>query len=65
MSKSEGLTLVELLICIAMIGITVGIVSKIHQGDSLIPSKQSCLSQGGKWTEGMQYGRYTQLCTYN
>jgi hypothetical protein len=34
-------------------------------GNSVVPSKQSCLAAGGKWSEGIQYGRITQLCTYN
>jgi hypothetical protein len=34
-------------------------------GNSIVPSKQSCMNAGGKWSEGIQYGRITQLCTYN
>jgi hypothetical protein len=37
----------------------------IATGNSIVPSKQSCIAAGGKWSEGIQYGRITQLCTYN
>lgn len=65
MSKSEGFTLIELLIVIAIGGILLGIGVGAMKGESFIPSKQSCLSQHGKWTEGYERGHYTQLCTYN
>lgn len=65
MINSKGFTLVELLIVVAVGGITLAIVAGAMTGKSIIPSKESCLSQGGKWTEGIQYGRYTQLCTYD
>jgi hypothetical protein len=34
-------------------------------GGISISNKQSCINAGGKWSEGIQYGRITQLCTYN
>ena len=61
---SKGFTLVELLICVAIVGITASICVGMLSGNSLIQTKQSCLSAGGQWSEGIQYGRMTQLCTY-
>jgi prepilin-type N-terminal cleavage/methylation domain-containing protein len=63
--KSEGFTLVELLISCAIGGIVLAIAFGAMSGKSILPSKESCTSHGGKWTEGIQYGRMTQLCTYN
>lgn len=63
--KSEGFTLVELLISCAIGGIVLAVLFGIVNGDSIFPSKQQCMNSGGKWTEGIQYGRMTQLCTYN
>jgi prepilin-type N-terminal cleavage/methylation domain-containing protein len=63
--KSNGYTLVELMIVIAIAGIGCAVLFGIATGNSGIPSKQSCLNAGGKWSEGIQYGRITQLCTYN
>jgi prepilin-type N-terminal cleavage/methylation domain-containing protein len=63
--NSKGYTLVELMIVVAIGGILLAIVARAVTGDSVIPSKQSCLAAGGKWSEGIQYGRMTQLCTYN
>jgi prepilin-type N-terminal cleavage/methylation domain-containing protein len=61
----NGFTLVELLVVVAISGIGLVILFQIASGNSFIPSKQSCMNAGGKWSEGIQYGRVTQLCTYN
>lgn len=50
---------------IAGIGAILGVALSIANGDSIIPNKQQCLNAEGKWSEGIQYGRMTQLCTYN
>jgi len=61
----KGYTLIELLIVVAIGGIALAILVGIVNGNSILPSKQQCINSGGKWTEGIQYGRMTQLCTYN
>jgi prepilin-type N-terminal cleavage/methylation domain-containing protein len=61
----NGFTLIELLIVVAISGIGLAILFQIASGNSFIPSRQSCMDAGGKWSEGIQYGRMTQLCTYN
>ena len=61
----KGYTLIELLIVVAIGGIALAILASIVNGNSILPSKQQCLNAGGKWSEGIQYGRMTQLCTYN
>jgi prepilin-type N-terminal cleavage/methylation domain-containing protein len=61
----NGFTLIELLIAVAISGIGLAILFQIASGNSFIPSRQSCMDAGGKWSEGIQYGRITQLCTYN
>ena len=63
--NSKGFTLIELLIACAIGGIGLAILFGVVTGNSPIQTKQSCLSAGGKWSEGIQYGRLTQLCTYN
>lgn len=62
--NSKGFTLIELMIVCAVIGI--GLVSRFGfvTGNSIIQTKQSCLSVGGKWSVGIQYGRLTQTCEY-
>ena len=61
----NGFTLIELLIAVAISGIGLDILFQIASGNSFIPSRQSCMDAGGKWSEGIQYGRMTQLCTYS
>lgn len=61
---SKGFTLIELLIAVAIGGIGLVILFGIATGNSPIQTKQSCLSAGGEWSEGIQYGRLTQFCTY-
>lgn len=63
--KSEGFTLIELLIAVALGGIVLAIAMGAMNGNSIIPSRESCTSHGGKWTEGIQYGRHTAFCTYD
>jgi prepilin-type N-terminal cleavage/methylation domain-containing protein len=61
----NGFTLIELLIVVAIAGIGCAFLFIIATGNSIVPSRQDCISAGGKWSEGIQYGRITQLCTYN
>jgi prepilin-type N-terminal cleavage/methylation domain-containing protein len=61
----NGYTAIELIIAFAILGILAAIGVGAVTGNSVVPSKQSCLAAGGKWSEGIQYGRITQLCTYN
>lgn len=63
--KSKGYTLFEILVSVAIAGIFFAVVVGIISGTNTVPSKASCLAAGGKWSEGIQYGRVTQLCTYN
>ena len=66
MPSKNGYTLIELLVVVAIGGIGLAIIfGMVNGGNSILPSKQSCLDAGGKWSEGIQYGRMTQLCTYN
>jgi prepilin-type N-terminal cleavage/methylation domain-containing protein len=65
MKTKNGYTLIELLIVVAISGIGLAMIVGIVNGNSILPSKQQCLNAGGKWSEGIQYGRMTQLCTYN
>lgn len=65
LEKDKGFTLIELLIVCAIGGIVVAIAFGAMNANSVLPSRQSCTSQGGKWTEGYERGRMTQLCTYN
>lgn len=62
---SKGFTLIELLIVVAIAGIGLALLYNIATGNTIIPSKQNCISAGGKYSEGIQFGRMTQLCTYN
>ena len=55
----------ELQIAVAICGIGLVVIVGMVNGNSILPSKQQCINSGGKWTEGIQYGRMTQLCTYN
>ena len=61
----NGFTVLEVTIVFAIIGIIVAVGVGTVTGNSVVPSKQSCINAGGKWSEGIQYGRITQLCTYN
>jgi prepilin-type N-terminal cleavage/methylation domain-containing protein len=61
----NGYTVIELIIAFTILGILAAIGVGAVTGNSAVPSKQSCLAAGGKWSEGIQYGRITQLCTYN
>ncbi len=61
----KGFTLVELSIVFVILGILAAVGLGVANGDSMLPSKQQCINDGGKWSEGIQYGRITQLCTYN
>ena len=61
----NGFTLIELLIGVTIAGIGCAVLFGIATGNSIVPSKQACINAGGKWSEGIQYGRITQLCTYN
>jgi len=63
--KSNGFTIIELLIAGAISGIGLAILFGAVTGNFVVPSKQSCIAGGGKWTEGIQYGKITQLCAYN
>jgi prepilin-type N-terminal cleavage/methylation domain-containing protein len=63
--NSKGFTLIELLIACAIGGIGLAILFGVVTGNSPIQTKLSCMNAGGKWSEGIQYGRLTQLCTYN
>jgi prepilin-type N-terminal cleavage/methylation domain-containing protein len=63
--KANGFTLIELLIACAVGGILLASLFGAVTGNSPIQTKQSCINAGGKWSEGIQYGRLTQLCTYN
>lgn len=62
---TKGFTLIELLIVCAVCCIGLVVIVGAMNGNSILPSKQQCINSGGKWTEGIQYGRMTQLCTYN
>ena len=63
--KPNGYTFIELMIAVIFIGIFAGFIFSIVTGSSALPNKQACIAAGGKWSEGIQYGRITQLCTYN
>lgn len=63
--QPNGFTLLELVIACVIGGIGLALLFGIKIDNSIVPSKQSCMNAGGKWSEGIQYGRMTQLCTYN
>lgn len=66
--NEKGFSLLELLIIAALCGIGLTFLIGIATGigiNTTIPSKKSCIEAGGQWSEGIQYGRTTQLCTYN
>lgn len=63
---SKGFTLLELITVLTLVAIGGMFASLIISGDrTFIPSKQSCVDAGGQWSEGIQHGRMTQLCTYS
>ena len=51
----------ELIIAVAIVGILASISIQALTGKS---PKSDCLNAGGSWTEGMNFGRYSQFCTY-
>lgn len=59
----KGFTLIELLIAAAILGILTSVIVGAFPGKG-ISEKAQCLQSGGQWTEGIQYGRYTALCTF-
>jgi prepilin-type N-terminal cleavage/methylation domain-containing protein len=59
--KSPGFTLIELMIVIAIGSILLGVFFNIVDGKN---GKSHCIDGGGKWTEGIQFGNYTAICTY-
>lgn len=66
--QTNDLTFIEVAIVgttVAIVGTIVAMCPSMVNGNSILPSKQQCINGGGKWTEGIQYGRMTQLCTYN
>ncbi len=65
MIKPNGYTLIELMIAAIFIFIVGSFIYTAATGGVSVPTKQSCIDAGGKWSEGIQYGRITQLCTYN
>jgi|LakMenEpi03Aug12_release.lakeMendotaPanAssembly.Ray.scaffolds.fasta_scaffold856532_2 hypothetical protein len=65
MSKPNGFTTIEIAIIACIGGIGFAVAFGIANGERIVPNKQECLNAGGKWTEGIQYGRMIQLCSYN
>jgi hypothetical protein len=61
----KKITPLELSIFVCICGILLAIGVGALTGNSVVPNKQSCMNAGGKWSEGIQYGKMTQLCTYN
>jgi len=59
----NGFTLIELSICVALVGILAGLGVRVISGKGL-SGKDQCLQAGGRWTEGYELGHYTSLCTY-
>lgn len=57
------LTSIELIIAFVIGAIGLAVLFGITD-NSPVQTKQSCLNAGGQWSEGIQYGRMTQLCTY-
>ena len=60
----NGFTLIELLICVAIVGILAGVAVQVLSGKGL-SGKDQCIQTGGRWTEGLEFGNYTALCTYD
>ncbi len=60
----NSLTLIELLICVAIVGISAGVAVQVLSGKGL-SGKDQCIQAGGRWTEGYELGHYTALCTYD
>ena len=59
----NGFTLIELLICVAIVGILARVSVQVLSGEGL-SGKDQCIQAGGRWTEGLELGHYTALCTY-
>lgn len=64
--NEKGFSQFELLLIAALCGIGLTFLIGIATGiGTTMPSKKSCIEAGGQWSEGIQYGRITKLCTYN
>lgn len=63
MGKQNGFTLIELMIACSIVGILLAVLFNVFNGNSIL-NKQQCIESGGKWSEGIQYGHLTRLCTY-
>lgn len=59
----NGFTRTELLICVAMLGILIGVAVQVISGKGL-SGKDQCIQAGGIWSEGLELGHHTALCTY-
>lgn len=58
---TSGFTLAELIIVFALFGMLSVVVMRTLSGKN---PKSECLNAGGSWTEGVQFGRYSQYCVY-
>jgi hypothetical protein len=60
-----SLTPVELAIAAALLLILSSIAWQVSTGNAPATQKQQCLSAGGQWVEGWQFGHIVQLCSYD